>query len=121
MPYTQGPVVIVSFVRTEPGMLEDTCATSDTSISDLMDGFKKKGIILTTRCIKRFRAVRQDARSDSDGEHTRYGGRSMTCRRATDPAVKEILGLCTNASALQIEAKMRKECEIRMVRQLIFK
>src|SRR5260370_21248653 len=43
--YTQGPVVIVSFVRTEPGMFEDYMRYLDTTYKRLMDGFKKKGII----------------------------------------------------------------------------
>jgi hypothetical protein len=35
--YTQGPVVIVSFVRTEPGMFEEYMHYLDTTYKRLMD------------------------------------------------------------------------------------
>src|SRR5215831_6223548 len=43
--YTQGPVVVVSFVRTEPGMFEDYMRYLDTTYKRLFDEYKKQGIV----------------------------------------------------------------------------
>ena len=37
--YTQGAVVVVSFVRTEPGMFEDYMRYLDNTYKRLMDGY----------------------------------------------------------------------------------
>ena len=43
--YTQGPVTLVSFVRTEPGMFEEYMRYLDNTYKKLMDQLKKKGAV----------------------------------------------------------------------------
>ena len=43
--YTQGPVTIVSFVRTEPGMFEEYMRYLSNTYKKLMEAQKKKGIV----------------------------------------------------------------------------
>src|SRR5215475_8587674 len=43
--YTQGPVTMVSFIRTEPGMFEDYLRYLDNTYKKLMEELKKQGVI----------------------------------------------------------------------------
>ena len=45
-PYTEGPVLIVSSIRTEPGMFEEYMKYLAGPYKQLMEGYKKAGIIV---------------------------------------------------------------------------
>jgi L-rhamnose mutarotase len=119
--YTQGPVVIVSFVRTEPGMFEEYMRYLDTTYKRLMDGFKKKGIITDYAVYQALPRGPEDADLILTVTYKNMAAFDDLQAR-TDPAVKEIFGsLPKAASASADRGKMRKDVGNQMVRQLILK
>jgi len=119
--YTQGPVVIVSFVRTEPGMFEEYMRYLDTTYKRLLDGFKKKGIITDYAVYQALPRGPQDADLILTVTYKNMAAFDDLQAR-TDPAVKEIFGsLPKAASASADRGKMRKDVGNQMVRQLILK
>jgi len=44
--YTEGPVIVVSYIRTEPGKFEDYMKYLATTYKTLMEEYKKSGLIL---------------------------------------------------------------------------
>src|SRR5688572_4567279 len=44
--YTEGAVVVVSYVRTEPGMFDEYMAYLSSTYKKLMEEYKKAGVIL---------------------------------------------------------------------------
>jgi hypothetical protein len=119
--YTQGPVVIVSFVRTEPGMFDEYLRYLDATYKRLLDEYKRQGII-TDYAI--FQALPRDP-NDADVILT-VTYKNMAAfdelQARTDPAVKQIFGSLPKAASASAERdKMRKQLGSQMVRQLILK
>ena len=119
--YTQGPVTIVSFVRTEPGMFEEYVRYLDNTYKKLMDQLKKQGAITGFAV---YQAQPRDA-NDADVIITvTYKNMAAldTLQASTDPLVKELFGsLPKAASASADREKLRKQLGSQTVRQLILK
>jgi hypothetical protein len=119
--YTQGPVTIVSFVRTEPGMFEDYIRYLSNTYKKIMDAEKKKGIV-TDYAI--YQALPRDA-ADADVILTvTYKNMAAfdSLQAQSDPVIKEAFGsLSKAASASADREKLRKQLGSQMVRQLILK
>lgn len=119
--YTQGPVVLVSFIRTEPGMFEEYLRYLDSTYKRLLDGFKKQGIIIDYAVYQALPRNPQDADLILTVTYKNMAAFDDLQAR-TDPAVKEIFGsLPKAASASADRGKMRKEIGSQMVRQLLLK
>lgn len=119
--YTQGPVVVVSFVRTEPGMFEEYLKYLDVTYKRLMEDYKRQGII-TDYAI--YQALPRD-QNDADVIFT-VTYKNMAAfddlQARTDPAVKQIFGSLPKAASAAVDReKMRKQLGNQMVRQLILK
>jgi hypothetical protein len=119
--YTQGPVVLVSFVRTEPGMFEEYMRYIDTTYKRLYDEYKKQGIVVDYAV---YQAIPRDP-NDADVILT-VTYKNMAAfddlQARTDPAVKQVFGsLPKAASASADRDKMRKGLGSQMIRQLILK
>ena len=119
--YTQGPVVIVTFVRTEPGMFEEYLRYLDATYKRLLDEYKRQGIV-TDYAI--FQAIPRDP-NDADLILT-VTYKNMAAfdelQARTDPVVKQVFGSLPKAASASAERdKMRKQLGSQMVRQLILK
>ena len=119
--YTQGPVVIVSFVRTEPGMFDEYVRYLDVTYKRLMEEYKRQGIV-TDYAI--FQAIPRDP-NDADLILT-ITYKNMAAfdelQARTDPVVKQAFGSLPKAASASAERdKMRKQLGSQMVRQLILK
>ena len=119
--YTQGPVTIVSFVRTEPGMFEEYVRYLDNTYKKLMDRLKTQGAISDFAV---YQTLPRDA-NDADVIITvTYKNMAAldTLQASTDPVIKEVFGsLPKAASASADREKLRKQVGSQMVRQLILK
>ena len=119
--YTQGPVVLVSFIRTEPGMFEEYLRYLDSTYKKLMDEYKKQGIILDYAI---YQALPRDP-GDADLILTvKYKDMATFdgLQARSDPVVKQVFGsLPKAASASADRGRLRKEVGSQLVRQLILK
>lgn len=119
--YTQGPVTLVSFVRTEPGMFEDYLRYLDNTYKKIMEAEKKQGIILDFAI---YQSLPRDAQ-DADLILTiTYKNMAAfdNLQAASDPVIKEVFGsLPKAASASADREKLRKQLGNQLVRQLILK
>jgi L-rhamnose mutarotase len=119
--YTQGPVTIVSFVRTEPGMFEEYLRYLDNTYKKLMEAQKKQGIV-TGYAI--YQAVPRDAHDADVILTVTYKNMAAldTLQASTDPMIKEVFGsLPKAASASADREKLRKQLGSQLVRELILK
>jgi hypothetical protein len=119
--YTQGPVVIVSFVRTEPGKFEEYMHYLASTYKQLMDDYKKRGII-TDYAV--YQALPRDAQDADLVLTVTYKNMAAfdDLQARTDPGVKQVFGsLAKAASASADREKMRKQLGSQLVRQLILK
>jgi hypothetical protein len=119
--YTQGPVTIVSFVRTEPGMFEEYVRYLDNTYKKLMEQLKKQGAI-TGYAV--YEALPRDAKDADVILTVTYKNMAAldTLQASTDPVVKELFGsLPKAASASADREKLRKQLGSQVVRQLILK
>ena len=119
--YTQGPVTIVSFVRTEPGMFEDYIRYLSNTYKKIMDAEKKKGVV-TDYAV--YQALPRDA-ADADVILTvTYKNMAAfdSLQAQSDPVIKEAFGSLSKAAAASADReKLRKQLGSQMVRQLILK
>lgn len=119
--YTQGPVVIVSFVRTEPGKFEEYMRYLDTTYKHLLDEQKKQGIITDWAV---YQAIPRDERDADLILTVTYKNMAAfdTLQARADPIAKQVFGsLPKAASASADREKLRKGLGAQMVRQLILK
>lgn len=119
--YTQGPVVVVSFVRTEPGMFEEYMRYLTTTYKHLMEENKKQGII-TDYAV--YQALPRDPKDADVILTVTYKNMAAfdTLQVRTDPATKQAFGsLAKAASASADREKMRKQLGSQLIRQLILK
>ena len=118
---TQGPVVIVSFVRTQPGMFEEYVRYLDTTYKRLMDTYKKQGII-TDYAV--YSATPRDAQDADLILTVTYKNMAALddLQARTDPVARQVFGsLSKAASAAADREKLRKGLGSQLVRQLILK
>jgi hypothetical protein len=119
--YTQGPVTMVNFIRTEPGMFEEYIRYLDNTYKKLMEELKKQGAI-TGYAV--YQALPHDA-NDADVILTvTYKNMAAldTLQASTDPVIKELFGtLPKAASASADREKLRKQVGSQLVRQLLLK
>jgi hypothetical protein len=119
--YTQGPVTIVSFVRTEPGMFEEYMRYLDSTYKHLMDDYKKQGIITDYAVYQARPRDPQDADLILTVTYKNMAAFDDLQAR-TDPLAKQTFGSLTKAASASADrGKMRKEVGSQMVRQLILK
>jgi hypothetical protein len=119
--YTQGPVVIVSFVRTEPGMFEAYMRYLDSTYKHILDGYKKQGII-TDYAV--YQSLPRDPKDADVILTVTYKNMAAfdDLQARTDPATKEAFGsLAKAASAAVDREKLRKQLGGQQIRQLILK
>ena len=119
--YTQGPVVIVSFVRTEPGMFEEYMRYLANTYKHLMDAYKKQGIITDYAVYQARPRDPQDADLILTVTYKNMAAFDDLQAR-TDPTAKQVFGSLAKAASASVDrGKMRKEVGSQMVRQLILK
>jgi L-rhamnose mutarotase len=119
--YTQGPVTIVSFVRTEPGMFEEYLRYLANTYKKLMEESKKQGIV-TDYAV--YQALPHDAQDADVILTVTYKNMAAldNLQARSDPLVKEVFGsLPKAASASAGREKLRKQLGSQLVRQLILK
>jgi L-rhamnose mutarotase len=119
--YTQGSVVVVSFVRTEPGMFDEYMRYLDSTYKRLMDEQKKQGII-TDYSI--YQAVPRDPQDADVILTVTYKNMAAldNLQARTDPIVKELFGSLGKASSASADrGKLRKQVGSQLVRQIILK
>ena len=119
--YTQGPVTIVSFIRTEPGMFEEYMRYLDSTYQHLMDDYKKQGIITDYAVYQARPRDPQDADLILTVTYKNMAAFDDLQAR-TDPLARQTFGSLTKAASASADrGKMRKEVGSQMVRQLILK
>ena len=119
--YTQGPVTIVSFVRTEPGMFDEYIRYLSNTYKKLMEASKKQGIV-TDYAI--YQALPRDAQDADVILTVTYKNMAAldSVQAKTDPLVKEVFGSLPKAASAAVDReKLRKQLGSQMVRQLILK
>ena len=119
--YTQGPVVIVSFVRTEPGMFEEYLRYLDSTHKHLLEEHKKQGVILDYGV---YQARPRDAQDADLILTVTYKNMAAfdDLQARTDPLVKQVFGSLNKAASASVDrGKMRKEIGSQELRQLILK
>jgi hypothetical protein len=119
--YTQGPVTIVSFVRTEPGMFEEYLRYLDNTYKKVMDQLKNQGVV-TGYAI--YQATPRDPHDADVILTVTYKNMAAldTLQASTDPVTKEVFGSLPKAAAASADReKLRKQLGSQLVRQLILK
>jgi len=119
--YTEGPVVVVSFVRTQPGMFEEYMRYLDTTYKQVMEASKKQGIVVDYAIY----AARPRGPQDADLILT-ITYKNMAAfdglQARADPIAKQAFGsLSKAASASADRSKLRQDLGSQLVRQLILK
>ena len=119
--YTQGPVLVVSFVRTEPGMFDEYMRYLSKTYKHLMEESKKQGIITDYAIYQARPRDPQDADLILTVTYKNMAAFDNLQARS-DPLIKEVFGSLPKASAASVErAKLRKDIGSQLVRQLILK
>jgi hypothetical protein len=119
--YTEGPVLVVSFVRTQPGMFDEYMRYLDRSYKPLLDEAKKAGIVVDWAIY----SARPRDPQDADLVFTiTYKDMAAfdNLQARMDPLAKKAFGSLPKAAAAAADReKLRKELGSQMVRQLILK
>ena len=119
--YTQGHVVVVSFVRTEPGMFEEYVHYLDGPYKRLMDEEKKQGTIVGYDV---YQAIPRDAQDADLILTVTYKNMAAfdDLQGRTDPVIKQAFGSLPKAATASADReKLRKQVGGQMLRQLILK
>ena len=119
--YTQGPVLIVTFIRTQPGMFDEYMRYLDSTYKHLMEDNKKAGIIVDYSI---YQARPRDP-TDADliltvtyKNMAAFDGLQVR----TDASAKQTFGSLPKAASASAErSKLRTEVGSQVVRQLILK
>ena len=119
--YTQGPVTIVSFVRTEPGMFEEYLRYLSNTYKKLMETQKKQGIVTDYAVYQTLPRGPQDADLILTVTYKNMAALDGLQER-TDPLIKETFGSLPKASSASADRdKLRKQLGSQLVRQLTLK
>ena len=119
--YTEGPVLLVSFVRTEPGMFEDYMRYLSKTYKHVMEEFKKQGIVVDYAIYQTRPRDAQDADVILTVTYRNMAALDDLQSR-TDPVIREVFGSLSQAASSSADrGKLRKEVGSQLVRQLILK
>ena len=119
--YTEGPVTIVSFVRTEPGMFDEYLRYLDGTYKKLMEEYKKQGVVTGYSVYRAFPRSPEDADVILTVTYKNMAAFDDLEAR-TDPVDKKVWGSLSKADqAFADRGKMRKNLGSQLVRQLILK
>ncbi len=119
--YTEGPVMLVSFIRTEPGMFDEYVRYLASTYKKLLEEFKKQGIITDFAVYQAYPRTPQDADVILTVTYKNMAALDGLQAR-TDPTTKKVWGsLAKSDQAFADRGKMRKDLGTQMVRQLILK
>jgi L-rhamnose mutarotase len=119
--YTEGHVVIVNFIRTQPGMFEEYMRYLRSTYKHIMDEYKKQGIIIDYSVYQARPRDSQDADLILTLTYKNMAAFDDLQAR-TDAVAKQAFGsLDKSASASADRGKLRIEVGSQMVRQLILK
>jgi hypothetical protein len=119
--YTQGPVLVVNFVRTQPGMFDEYLRYLDKTYKPFMEQAKKSGIIVDWAV---YEASPRNAQEADVILTVTYKNMAAfdTLQDRMDPLAKQTFGSLPKASAAAADReKLRKDAGSQMVRQLILK
>jgi hypothetical protein len=120
-PYSEGPVVIVSFVRTEPGMFDEYMRYLSSTYKRIMEAYKKQGIITDYAVFQAIPRNPQEADVILSITYKNMAALDNLDVR-TDPIAKQVFGsLPKAASASADRGKLRKEIGSEILRQMILK
>jgi len=119
--YTQGPVTIVSFVRTEPGMFEEYMRYLSNTYKKLMEVQKKKGIVTDYAVYQTLPRNAEDADVILTVTYKNMAAFD-SLQAQSDPVIKEAFGSLSKAASASVDReKLRKQLGSQLVRQLILK
>jgi hypothetical protein len=119
--YTQGHVVIVSRIRTEPGMFEDYMRYLSSTYKRVMEEYKKQGIITDYGVYQARPRDPEDADLILTVTYKNMAALDDLQAR-TDPTAKQVFGSLAKAASASVDrGKMRREIGSQLVRQLILK
>jgi hypothetical protein len=119
--YTEGPVMVVSFVRTQPGMFDEYMRYLDKTYKPLLDEAKKAGIVVDWAVYSARPRDAQDADLVLTITYKNMAGLDNLQARM-DPLAKKTFGSLPKAAAAAVDReKLRKEVGSQLVRQLILK
>ena len=119
--YTEGPVMSVAFIRTEPGKFDEYMRYLSNTYKKVMEEYKKQGIIMDYAI---YNAVpRNPQEADLILTITYKNMAALDDLQArTDPIDKKVWGSLSQADAALIDrGKMRTELGSQLVRQLMLK
>lgn len=119
--YTEGPVVVVSYIRTEPGMFEDYLKYLSSTYKKLMEEYKKNGLILD------YAVFSAEPRTESDPDliltisYKNYAALD-NLNDKTDPIDRKVWGSISKASEANAgRSKMRTAVGGQTLRELVLK
>ena len=119
--YTEGPVVVVSYVRTEPGMFEEYMKYLGTTYKKLMEEYKKAGLILG------YSVFSAEPRTGTDADliltitYKNYAALDNLTEKA-DPIDRKVWGSLSKADeAAAGRTKLRTNVGGQTLRELILK
>jgi hypothetical protein len=119
--YTEGPVMTVNFVRTQPGMFDEYMRYLDKTYKPLMDEAKKAGIIVDWAVYGTRPRDAQDADLVLTITYKNLAAMDNLQARM-DPLSKKAFGSLPKAAAASADReKLRKDLGSQLVRQLILK
>jgi hypothetical protein len=119
--YTEGPVLVVNFVRTQPGMFDEYMRYLDKTYKPLLDEAKKAGIIVDWAIYQGRTRDPQDADLVFTITYKNMAAFDNLQARM-DPLAKKTFGSLPKAAAAAVDReKLRKEVGSQLVRQLILK
>lgn len=119
--YTEGAVLVVDFVRTQPGMFDEYMRYLDKTYKPILDEAKKAGIVVDWAV---YGATPRDPQ-DADVIFTiTYKNMAAldNLQARMDPLAKKAFGSLPKAAAAAVDReKLRKDLGTQLVRQLILK
>jgi hypothetical protein len=119
--YTEGPVMTVNFVRTQPGMFDEYLRYLDKTYKPLFDEAKKAGIIVDWAVYNTRPRDAQDADLVLTITYKNLAALDNLQARM-DPLSKKAFGSLPKAAAASADReKLRKDLGSQLVRQLILK
>jgi hypothetical protein len=119
--YTEGPVLTVNFVRTQPGMFDEYMRYLDKTYKPLLDEAKKEGIVVDWAVYEARPRDPQDADLIFTITYKNMAAFDNLQARM-DPLAKKAFGSLPKAAAAgAAREKLRKDLGSQLVRQLILK
>ncbi|MFZ0008015.1 MAG: hypothetical protein WAK94_07240 [Steroidobacteraceae bacterium] len=119
--YTEGRVLVVNFVRTQPGMFDEYMRYLDKTYKPVLDEAKKEGIVVDWAIYEARARDPQDADLVFTISYKNMAALDSLQARM-DPLAKKAFGSLPKASAAAVDReKLRKELGSQLVRQLILK